>query len=246
MIENFDPTEKIDYQTYMQLTEEEQELVDQALKEFYNEEELRRVEYNRKKKQRRCYQRVISGIKRGGVIRFLTLTSGPEARQSIQKSWEAMYKRMKRRGLIEGYIKIPERTKNGREHLHILFRGKYIPQKLLSKWWDEIHHSKVVDIRFVKLKGGSHKIANYVSKYMSKDTAGRYSWSWGWVWRGFCKDWDTYRRYWWKWFHVEGKTTFRNCIKGWDFWLRGIYQIDREGLREQWPPGYVFTLNTKA
>lgn len=241
-MDTFDSSKGFNYSEFIKLTPDQQAQVEAFLEEHTLLEELARIENNRKKRQRRCYQRVISGIKRGGQLRFLTLTSGPEAKQSIQKSWKALYMRLKRRGLIEGYIKIPEVTKKGREHLHIIFRGKYIPQKLLSKWWDEIHHSKIVDVRFVKLKGGHHKIANYVAKYMTKETAGRYSWSWGWVWRGFCRDWALYRQYWWKWFYVEGKTTFKNCIKGWDFWLRGIYEFDREGMKAGYPPGLVLTL----
>jgi hypothetical protein len=197
---------------------------------------------NRKKKARRCYHRVMSGLERGGQIRFLTLTSSIEAPKDIQRSWRALYMRLKRRGLIVGYIKVPE-IKNGRIHLHILFRGSFISQLLISRMWEEIHKSRVVDIRFVKLSGRKGRIANYMAKYMTKESAGRYSWSWGWVWRGFCRHWALWKKYWWNHFDVKGKTTFNNCILGWQMWLHGIYIIDIEGMKNDWPPNLVIKIN---
>jgi hypothetical protein len=102
--------------------------------------------------------------------------------------------RLKRRGLVEGYIKVPEASKNGKQHLHVLFRGEYIAQAMLSEWWEEIHQAKVVDIRQVKQRRSKGQLAAYMAKYMSKDNFFRYSWSWNWVWRGFVKDWTALKR----------------------------------------------------
>ncbi len=181
----------------------------------------------------------MSGLERGGSLRFLTLTSSLDAPADIQRSWRALYMRMLRRGLISGYIKVPELTKAGKAHLHILFRGKYIAQKLISQWWAEIHKSGVVDIRAFRPYGGKRRVANYMAKYMSKESAGRYSWSWGWVWRGFAGHWTLWKRYWSFYFEREGKTTFKNCLLGWQFWLHGIYDIWIEGLKDKDPPGVV-------
>lgn len=187
-------------------------------------------------KSRRCYQRVMSGLERGGTLRFLTLTSSPESTKDIEASFRALYMRAKRRGLIQGYIKVPELTKQGRAHLHVLFRGEYISQKLISKWWSEIHRASVVDIRAVRPYGGKRKVANYMAKYMSKEAAGRYSWSWGWVWKGFCKDWKIYKAYWSRWFEKDGVTTFKNCLLGWQMWLHGVYKISRDDMLADYPP----------
>jgi len=187
-------------------------------------------------KSRRCYHRVMSGLERGGKLRFLTLTSSNDSPQDIQKSWRALYMRMKRRGLIQGYIKVPEFTQSGKLHLHVLFRGDYVAQKLLSKWWSEIHQASVVDIRAFKPDGSKRRVASYMAKYMSKEMAGRYSWSWGWVWRGFCRHWTLYKRYWWKNIHVEGKNGFYNCLQGWTWWLRGVIELDIEVLEKDLPP----------
>lgn len=184
----------------------------------------------RQKKRRRCFQRVMSGLTRGGKLRFLTLTSSPDAPVDIEKSWRALYMRMKRRGLIQGYVKVPELTKEGRKHLHVLFRGSFIPQATLSLWWSQIHNSKIVDIRLVKVSRQHTRVAGYMAKYMSKETAGHYSWSWGWVWKGFCLDWQIYKRFWWAHIHREGETTFRNLLAGWNSWLKGYWHPKREEM----------------
>lgn len=193
-------------------------------------------------KSRRCYHRVMSGLEKGGSLRFLTLTSAPGSPVDIQRSWRALYMRMQRRGLIHGYIKVNELTVAGRLHLHVLFRGKYIAQRLLSSWWSEIHGAPVVDIRSWRPFRGKKAIASYMAKYMSKENAGRYSWSWGWVWRGFARDWRDWKRYWRSWFEREGKTTFRNCLYGWHLWLQGLIVIDREAMVADLPPTIVIQM----
>lgn len=189
--------------------------------------------FTRSAKSRRCYHRVMSGIIRGGTLRFITLTSSDAAPADIQRSWRALHMRMVRRGLLQGYIRVPERGQNFRDHLHILFRGSYIDQALIKHWWSQIHNSDIVDIRLVRTYGSPRKIAAYMAKYMSKESSGRYSWSWGWVWRGFVKDWTLYKRWWWKTIHVEGKNSFRNCIAGWDMWLKGVWQPDLDLMQLQ-------------
>lgn len=178
------------------------------------------------KKSRRCYHRVISGIKRGGRLRFLTLTSSNAAPEDIQRSWRCLYMRLLRRGLVKGYIKVPEISEDGRRHLHILYRGSYIEHALIKHYWNQIHHSSIVDIRLVSPRRSPRALACYMAKYMTKQLAGRYSWSWGWVWRGFCRDWLTYKQWWWKFIHQEGINTFKNCILGWDMCMSGAISLN--------------------
>lgn len=172
----------------------------------------------------------MSGITRGGQLRFLTLTSTPDSPKNIENSWRALYMRMKRRGLIQGYIKVPELTKSGLLHYHILFRGKFIAQKLISLWWSQIHGARVVDIRYVKVSRQPTRVAGYMAKYMSKESAGRYSWSWGWVWKGFCNDWRIYKRFWWAYIYREGVNSFEDCLAGWNAWLKGMWRPVREEM----------------
>lgn len=185
------------------------------------------------KKSRRCYQRVISGIKRGGNLRFLTLTSSDAAPEDIQRSWRCLYMRLLRRGLIKGYIKVPETAPDGRQHLHVLFRGSYIEQQLIKRMWESIHRSSIVDIRLVRVGRNPGRVANYMAKYMSKDAAGRYSWSWWWVWPGFCRHWTVYKRWYWLFLDRQGKTTFSNLLFGWDCILRGMLEADFTAMFKQ-------------
>jgi len=194
------------------------------------------------KRSRRCYHRVMSGLERGGSLRFLTLTSSPEAPQNIQRSWRALYMRLKRRNLITGYIKVSELTVAGRLHLHILYRGTYISQKLLSVWWKQIHLSEIVDIRSLRPKGHKKGIASEMAKYMSKEGAGRYSWSWGWVWRGFAGHWALWKKWWHMWIEREDKNTFKNCLIGWQWWLRGLISVDIPNMLLGLPPPLVLAL----
>lgn len=185
------------------------------------------------KKSRRCFHRVISGIKRGGNIRFMTLTSSDAAPGDMQRSWRCLYMRLKRRCLVQGYIRVPEVSEHGRQHLHILFRGSYIEQIMIKSMWQQIHKSSIVDIRLVRTDKDPRRVANYMAKYMNKEVAGRYSWSWWWVWPGFCRDWAIYKRWWWKFIDREGLTTFNNLLYGWDCILTGRLLADFPYMAQQ-------------
>jgi hypothetical protein len=128
--------------------------------------------------------------------------------------------RLTRRGMIKGYIRVNEHSKNGKQHCHILFRGSFIDQAWLSAQWQEIHHAKIVDIRRAVAGKSKYKIAAYLAKYMSKENAGRYSWSWGWVWKGFVKDWNTLKRYWWKMREVGEIRSFEWLLNQWRLCLQ--------------------------
>lgn len=183
-------------------------------------------------KSRRCYHRVISGIERGGALRFLTLTSSKDSPDTCQHSFRVLYMRLKRRGLMKGYIKVPELSKNGKQHLHVLFRGSYIEQAMISAWWQELHHAKIVDIRKVASNVDKRKLASDMASYMAKDNAFRYSWNWDWVWRGFCNDWKKLKRL-WRYFESCGEyIPFDKVLLSWRLWLKGIWQPDFSLMEE--------------
>jgi len=175
-------------------------------------------------KSRRCYHRVISGIERGGVLRFLTLTSSNESPDSCQKDFRALYMRLKRRGLIKGYIKVPELSKNGKQHLHVLFRGSYIEQAYLSQVWQQLHKAKIVDIRRVGQNCDKRKLASDMASYMSKANLYRYSWNWDWVWRGFCRDWRDLKRFWRRLNEAAADYSFQDLLRWWRLWLGGFWR----------------------
>lgn len=64
------------------------------------------------------------------------------------------------------YLAVWERTKAGWPHLHVLVRGPFIPQRLISGWWNNLTGSPVVDIRPVH---GARAGGRYVTKYLTKD-----------------------------------------------------------------------------
>lgn len=147
------------------------------------------------RKKKRCYHRVISGLQRRGLVRFVTLTSSDDAPVDIQHSFRKLMWRLKRRGLVKDYIKVIEVKGDGREHIHMAYRGQYIDQKWLSFLWEKIHLSSVVDIR--QLKSGARdktRAANYLAKYMAKEMCRRYSWSRYWVYPGFIRVWCVAKR----------------------------------------------------
>jgi hypothetical protein len=89
------------------------------------------------KKQRRAFQRLMSGLTVGKSrrerLRFMTLTSSPE---SIGRNLNADFRALKMRILRKFHFKMKYwkiRTNEGNGVLHIVFRGKYIPQKWLSE-----------------------------------------------------------------------------------------------------------------
>jgi len=138
---------------------------------------------------KRCFHRILSGLEKGGQFRLLTLTS-ISGNQEIHRCFRILIKRLRRRGLVKGYIWVVEYTKSGLRHYHVILRGEYVAQALLSVWWQELTGAKVVDIRWVRSKKG---MARYLVKYMVKELA-RYAWGWEWVFRGFCKEWERLKR----------------------------------------------------
>ena len=161
---------------------------------------------------KRMYHRVRSGLIKSGEVRLLTLTSSTEsASANFQKDFRKLQMRLKRRGLIEDYIRCPEKTRSGLRHEHILFRGSYIEQAYLSYLWAKIHDSPVVDIRRVR---GRHSLACYLAGYLAKSPAGRYSYSWGWVWKGFSESWKVLKRFSREmaWSYKYLLTIWQNCV----------------------------------
>jgi len=143
--------------------------------------------------------------------------------------------RLRRRGLIKGYIKVPEKSKNGKQHLHVLFRGSYIEQAMISSWWQDIHHAKIVDIRKTRQGANPRALASYMAKYMSKENAFRYSWNWDWVWRGFCRDWKRLKLLWRTLNEAAADYSFSDLLRWWNLWLRGFWQPDFDLLPQPVP-----------
>jgi len=140
----------------------------------------------RRKKQLMCK------ASNGNPKKFLTLThrrrdgmTPDEAARHLSKAWRLLRLRIQRKWKIKSlpFICVMEKTKLGWPHLHILFRGPYLPQKWLSAQMQELCQSPVVNIQALDSK---KKAVAYVVKYCAKaaekfSTAKRY-------WQS--KDWD--------------------------------------------------------
>lgn len=139
---------------------------------------------------KRCFHRVISGLEKDPRCRFVTLTSSPESKNFIQQDLRRLIMRLRRKGILSDYIRVVEKTKSGLEHVHMIYRGGFIPQRVLSELWSEIHQAPIVDIRSVKASGRQQRgAAGELAKYMAKEGCRRYAWSWGWVYKGFVRTW---------------------------------------------------------
>ena len=161
-------------------------------------------------KQKRAYQRLLSGLTRakalGKRVRFMTLTSSPESRyKELTRHFQVLRKRIERAfGKIK-YMKF--NTNEGYGVLHVVYMGPFIPQRWLSRNWNEIHGAKIVDVRKIR---GEKRLARYlISNYLVTQTFVRMSWSWGWVFRGFVGVWKQFVQ----------KYGYPKCIKRWTSFL---------------------------
>jgi len=111
----------------------------------------------------------------GNPSRFITLTVNPRIGENpdarlllLANAWRNTCKRIKRRWPDKpfSYLAIVESTKAGEPHLHILWRGPYVPQKFLSDCMAELIESPIVDIRKIK---GLKEVIRYVAKYVTKN-----------------------------------------------------------------------------
>ncbi|MBA7636418.1 hypothetical protein ES703_44036 [subsurface metagenome] len=175
------------------------------------------------RKLKRCYHRVISGLEKDSSCRFVTLTSSPQSKNFIQQDLRRLFGRLRRRGILTDYIRVVEYSKSGLEHVHLIYRGHFLPQPELSRLWSEIHQSPIVDIRSVRasrhhLRGAAAELA----KYMAKEGSRRYSWSWGWVYKGFVRTWKSAKALYWKIAHyAPERCSFLNFLSLWHIHLKG-------------------------
>ena len=203
--------------------------------------ELRRyVEEDREvytKKQRRAFQRLMSGLtvgkSRSERLRFLTLTSSPEAkRRNLNADFRALKMRILRKFHFKmKYWKI--RTNEGNGVLHIVFRGRYIPQKWLSEQWADIHKSSIVDIRSLyETKKGLTGIVFYlVGNYLAKQSFERMSWGYSWVFPAFVSSWK----------RLIEKYGFRRGLELWNRLLCSPFVVTRQVRLTRFLPQWKHT-----
>jgi len=177
----------------------------QRAKIFLNMLKNRKREKQRRRKRGRLYQRLMSGIQFANYkkrkLRFMTLTSSPSSNTSlINRHYEILVKRIRRKFGEFEYCKI--RTPEGQGGvIHCCFRGSFIPQKWLSKQWEEIHGAPITDIR---LMYGERGIASYLMGYLGHHSEYHMGFSRHWVFPGFIREWNRLKRYFLRFFHFYG------------------------------------------
>jgi hypothetical protein len=160
------------------------------------------------------------GKSRKERLRFMTLTSSPE---SVDRNLNDDFRALKMRILRKYHFKMKYwkiRTNEGNGVLHVVFRGKYIPQKWLSEQWANIHKSPIVDIRSLyETKKGLTGIVFYlVGNYLAKQSFERMSWGYGWVFPGFVR----------KWKELVEKYGFKSALYLWNGFLSYPFAITRQ------------------
>ena len=124
-------------------------------------------------KVRQTMARIDAGSRQGHV-RFFTLTSpGDEdaatSWEELPGRWKRFRQRLERRfGKFE-YLAVSEEQKRGHAHLHVLYRGTYIPQRVLKAMAAASGFGYIADIR-----DSNRNLARYMTKYLTKELqAGR-------------------------------------------------------------------------
>jgi hypothetical protein len=118
------------------------------------------------------YYKVDSLLSLGEPERFITLSRAGDTPKRISLNLKHFIQALRRKGYEFEYAAVVELHRNGQAHLHLLQRGDYIPQKVLSKCW-HIATSKgyqgvgssVVDIRAIQ---GQQSVRGYLLKYLKK------------------------------------------------------------------------------
>lgn len=108
----------------------------------------------------------------GNPERFITLSRAGDSPTRISLNLKHLVQALRRKGYEFEYAAIVELHRNGQPHLHLLQRGDFIPQRVLSKQW-RIATSKgygglgssIVDIRAIQ---DNQNVRGYVLKYLKK------------------------------------------------------------------------------
>ncbi len=187
------------------------------------------------KKQRRAFQRLMSGLTFGKSrkerLRFMTLTS---SLGSDKTKLNAHFRTLKMRILRKYHFKMKYwkiRTNEGNGVLHIVFRGKYVPQEWLSAQWADIHRSPIVDIRrLFETANGLKGICFYlIGNYLCKQSFERMSWGYSWVFPAFVSCWK----------RLIEKHGFKRGLELWNKLLCLPFVVTRQVRLTRFLPRYV-------
>ena len=103
-----------------------------------------------------------------GPERFITLSRvGPDL-ETVYRRLQTLSKALRRLDYTWEYLTVPEIHQNGFWHMHLLHRGDFIPQRVLSSRAHSAGMGYVVDIRKIR---GAEEVPKYLCKYITKQTS---------------------------------------------------------------------------
>ena len=144
---------------------------------------------NEERRRARFWHRLFTGAETADRLRFLTINSSDESivlGLDITKSFSKLVKRIRRKyGKFE-YFGVVAYDENEplREHIHVICKGEFMPQRELEDMWIAIHRSIKPHIEAVDDVAGA---ARYIGKYLHMQSyhVRKYIMSAGWVFPGW-------------------------------------------------------------
>lgn len=144
---------------------------------------------NEERRRARFWHRLFTGAEAADRLRFLTLNSSDESIVlgiDILKSFSKLVKRMRRRYGKFGYFGVVAYDENEplREHIHVICKGVFMPQRELEDMLIDVHRSITPYIEAVDDVAGA---ARYVGNYLNMQSyrVKKYIMSADWVFKGW-------------------------------------------------------------
>jgi hypothetical protein len=149
---------------------------------------------NEERRRARFWNRLFTGAESADRLRFLTLNSSDESVVlgiDILKSFGKLVKRMRRKYGEFEYFGVVACDENEplREHIHVICKGKFMPQRELDDMWVDVHRSIKP---YIEVVDDVRAAARYIGKYLHMQSyhVRKYIMSASWVfpgWIGFSR-----------------------------------------------------------
>jgi len=144
---------------------------------------------NEERRRARFWQRLFTGAESANRLRFLTLNSSDESIVlgiDILKSFSKLVKRIRRKyGEFEYFgVVACDEDEPLREHIHIICKGKFMPQLELEDMWIGVHRSIKP---YIEAVDDVDAAARYIGSYLNMQSyrVRKYIMSAGWVFTGW-------------------------------------------------------------
>ena len=144
---------------------------------------------NEDRRRGRFWHRLFTGAEAGDRLRFLTLNSSDESIVlgiDILKSFSKPVKRIRRKyGNLEYFgVVVYDENEPSREHIHVICKGEFMPQRELEDMLIDVHRSIKPYIEAVDDVGAA---ARYIGNYLNMQSyrVKKYIMSAGWVFKGW-------------------------------------------------------------